>query len=177
MKIYRLAISFGRETLKLFCEKYNINLEEVHYLGGGDFGEAYEHKENVIKITTDKTEYNFSKELVGYQNKPIAKIKLVDEIKNDYFILMEKVEQKQEIENMFYEIERLAEENDSGIEYLDLDDIDNISPELKEFGDSLQWIYDFQRRLGIQRADIKPENLGYNKEGELVCFDISDFYK
>lgn len=177
MKIYKLAMpKMSRTTLQLFCEKNNIDIDSVNFLGGGDFGEAYGYQNKVIKITSDPNEYKIAKELVGYENKPIAKIFQVDKINGDYIILMEKVEQRNNIEDMYYEVERLAEEQDTDIENLDLDDLDDldVSPELKDFAESLQWIYYFQRNLGLMQLDIKPENLGYNEKNELVCFDMTD---
>lgn len=171
MRVYK--ISEYTDPLETFCNKHDYNYEELSWLGKGDFGEAYLTPDNkVVKVTTDKKECSIAKELMNQVNGPFAKVFLVEIINGSCFILQEYVDTNSEIEDLYYQAENYVQEQGEDIETIDIDDIEDNT--LKQFIDELQWIYDFQRRMGIMGADIRPENLGRNSDGELVCFDITE---
>lgn len=173
MKIYKIAVSFNKNSFMEFCKKHNIDIDELNYMGSGDFGSAYEYNDQVIKITSDKQEFEIAKNLVGKQSACMAEIFYVDMVGGNYFIVMEKLEQPSEIEDLFYQLLLYCEENETDIEEVDVDEIED--PQLKKFADELQCIFYSQRNLvGIMRPDISPENLGYNSKNELKSFDATD---
>lgn len=68
--------------------------------------------------------------------------------------------------------------NDQGLpiqylDHIDINDID-ISDELQKFMDDIDDINRAYRYMGIEASDIRPENLGYSKDGKLKAFDIDD---
>jgi serine/threonine protein kinase len=160
-------------ALDSFCKKHNYSIDALEWLGKGDFGNAYlTPDKKVIKDTTDKKEYAIAQQLLNIVNGPFAKIYDAQQINNSYFMLQEYVYTDSRIEDLYNMAENYAYEQGEDVETVDIEDLED--EELKKFIDELQWIYDFQRRIGIMGTDIKPENLGYNADGELICFDISE---
>jgi len=49
-----------------------------------------------------------------------------------------------------------------------------ISDELQSFMNDLDDIIRAYRYLGVEASDIRPENMGYSKDGKLKTFDIDD---
>jgi len=52
-----------------------------------------------------------------------------------------------------------------------------ISEELQSFMNDIDDIIRAYRYLGIEASDIRPENMGYSKDGKLKAFDIDDKYR
>ena len=50
----------------------------------------------------------------------------------------------------------------------------DISDELQSFMNGVEYIIGAYRHLGIEASDVRPENLGYDKAGNLKGFDIDD---
>ena len=48
----------------------------------------------------------------------------------------------------------------------------NLKTYLSEFAQELQIVLNGYRRAGVENGDIGPDNLGRNKKGKLVAFDI-----
>ena len=171
-------------TLAEFYQKHNIDPEELGYLGSGDFGEAYSiDEERVLKITTSKNEFEIAKELKG-NSAPIleafAKIYEAEIIEGRKYIIMEQLDTDSSIEDLFSELQTYLDEQDLPIQYLsylDMDEIDDMSDEVGEFMDSVDDIIRAYRYLGIEASDIRPENMGYSKDGVLKAFDIDDRHR
>jgi hypothetical protein len=163
-----------------FYKENKINDEELSYLGSGDFGEAYSIGDGrVLKITSSKSEFDIAKKLIN-KDIPVlegfAKFYFADIVDGKYYIIMEELEEDSEIENLFYELQDILENEGLPIQYLshlDLDDYE-ISDELKKFIDDIEDINRGYRYLGIQASDIHSENLGYDNNGKLKAFDIED---
>ena len=59
------------------------------------------------------------------------------------------------------------------LDHLDTSELD-ISNELQSFINDLEDIITAYRYLGVEASDIRPENMGYSKDGKLKAFDIDD---
>jgi serine/threonine protein kinase len=163
-----------------FFKQNNIDPEELSYMGNGDFGEAYAIGDGrVLKITRSKSEFNFAKGLVGKDLPALAgfvNFYVADVVDDNYYIIMEELDEDSDIENMYYQVEELLSNEGLPIQYLHMLDIDEL--ELDE--DMLKFISDIEdinhsyRYLGIEASDIKPDNLGVDKNGKIKAFDIDD---
>ena len=166
---------------EMFFKQNNIDPEKLSYLGSGDFGKAYSIGDGrVLKITSSTNEFNLAKELIGKNNLPvldgIVDFYAADIVDGEKMIIMEELFEKSNIDDLFYELQTMLEEQGLPIQYLDYLDTDghDVSEELLNFiGD----IYDINRAyryLGVEASDIKPENLGIDKNGKIKAFDIDD---
>lgn len=163
-----------------FYDKHDIVKDNLHYIGSGDFGEAYLTKDNkVLKITTSDTEYKYAKDLVNHNKQFPNFVDIYDVGKedNEYYILQEYLEENSKIEDMYYELSNILEEADSNINelpYFDEDDLkEPPDKKLQKFMDELTNIVsDAIRLTGKHSVDISPDNLGYDKSNKLKLFDI-----
>jgi hypothetical protein len=175
--------SFVNENVKTIDNFYNensINPDDLRYLGRGDFGEAYSIGDGrVLKKTSSKNEFNLAKQMEG-NDIPVlnsfAKIYKTDIINGQMLIILEELEEDSHIEDLYYELQNYLDEQGLPIQYvghLDIDELD-ISDELQNFMNDLDDIIRAYRYLGVEASDIRPENMGYSKEGKLKAFDIDD---
>ena len=92
------------------------------------------------------------------------------------YIILEELDTDSSIEDLYYELQNLLDEQGLPIQYLsylDTDELD-ISEELQSFMDDMEDIIRAYRTLGIEASDIRPENLGYSENGKLKAFDIDN---
>ena len=168
------------KTIDNFYAENNINPDNLSYLGSGDFGEAYSIGDGrVLKKTSSKNEFNLAKQMEGKDIpvlNSIAKIYKTDIINNQMMIILEELEEDSHIDDLYYELQYFLDEQGLPIQYmnnLDIDEIE-ISEELQSFMNDLDDIIRAYRYLGVEASDIKPENMGYSKDGKLKAFDIDD---
>jgi len=180
VKKFKQFVNENIKTIDNFYAENNINPDELSYLGSGDFGEAYSIGDGrVLKKTSSKNEFNLAKQMEG-KNVPvlesIAKIYKTDIINGQMFIILEELEEDSHIEDLYYELQNYLDEQGLPIQYIDHLDTDelDISDELQNFMDDLDDIIRAYRYLGVEASDIRPENMGYSKEGKLKAFDIDD---
>ena len=159
----------------------NIDPENLSYLGKGDFGEAYSTGDGrVLKLTNSKSEFNLANEIInnnaevlrnGFAN--IYKTEIVD-----YYmlILMEELDEDSHIEDLYYELQNYLEEQNLPIQYLNYLETDELelSDELISFIDDVDDIIRAYRYLGVEASDIKPDNMGRDKNNKIKAFDIDD---
>lgn len=190
MKLRKFITTIIREysnenikTIDNFYVENNINPDDLNYLGRGDFGEAYSIGDGrVLKKTSSKNEFNLAKQMEGQDIpvlKSIAKIYKTDVVNGQMLIILEELEEDSHIEDLFYELQIYLNEQELPVqylEYLDTDEIE-ISEELQSFMDDLDDIIRAYRYLGVEASDIRPENMGYSKDGKLKAFDIDDKQK
>lgn len=180
-----MKIIINEEQLKLIIrennilDRNNIDKENLSYLGKGDFGVAYYvDDDKVLKITTSKNEYELAKKIKLNPCGNFVKIFDIDEINGEYYILQELLDTDSDIENLFYELDYILNQQNLPIQYvhmLDYDELDyDISDELKNFINDIEDINRCYRNLGIEASDIKYENLAYDENGKLKAFDIQD---
>lgn len=150
------------------------------YVYGGDFGETYSiGDDRVLKKTSSKNEFNLAKQMEGKEIPVLdafAKIYKTDIINGQMLIILEELEEDSHIEDLYYELQNYLNEQGLPIQYignLDTDEIE-MSDELQSFMNDLDDIIRAYRYLGIEASDIRPENMGYSKEGKLKAFDIDD---
>jgi len=179
-----LREGLNKVDIEDFYKKHNIDSEELSWLGSGDFGNAYETEDSrVVKITTSKSEFSIAKQLIGKakQFSSMAEIYDAADTKEGYIILQELLNIDSDIENLYYEMSELLETQGLPPQYVgnfDEDEYEDeygeISEELKEFINGVYGISVDYRNLGIMASDIRPENMGYDDDGNLKAFDIDD---
>lgn len=171
------------KTITDFYMENNIDPDNLNYLGQGDFGAAYSIGDGrVLKKTSSENEFNLAKQMEG-KNIPvlesIAKIYKTDIINGQMLIILEELETDSHIEDLYYELQNYLDEQNLPIQYIDHLDKDEIeiSEELQSFINDLDDIIRAYRYLGVEASDIRPENMGYSKDGKLKAFDIDDKYR
>jgi len=178
--IKRILIESNNQELDIFYHENNIDPDNLSYLGKGDFGTAYSIGDGrVLKITGSKSEFEIAKKLEN-NTAPVfnafAKIFKTHVIGYNMYIIQEELYEDSNIENLYYQLEDMLSEQGLPIQYLNMLDTDEfeVSDEMVKFMDEIDDINRAYRALGIEASDIKPDNMGYNKEGRLKAFDIED---
>lgn len=176
----RRSLNEDTKTMADFYLENNIDPDELSYLGRGDFGEAYSIGDGrVLKKTSSKNEFNLAKEMEG-KNIPaldsLAKIYKTDIVNGKMLIILEELIEDSNIEDLFYELESLLDEQGLPVQYIDHLDTDGIeiSKELQSFMGGLDGVIRAYRYLGVEASDIRPENMGYSVDGKLKAFDVDD---
>jgi hypothetical protein len=180
VKNFKQFVNENVKTIDNFYLENNINPDDLSYLGSGDFGKAYSIGDGrVLKKTSSKNEFNLAKQMEGKDIpvlESIAKIYKTDIINGQMLIILEELEEDSHIEDLYYELQNYLDEQELPIQYIDYLDTDelDISDELQNFMNDLDDIIRAYRYLGVEASDIRPENMGYSKEGKLKAFDIDD---
>lgn len=170
----------GSKTKEEFFKEMNIDPDELNYLGKGEFGEAYSTNDGrVVKTTSSKSEFDIAKQLENNKSKAFdsfAKIYKAEIVQGRYYIIMEELEEDSEIEELYYELENYLNEQDLPIQYIEYLDFENIeiNEKLEKFISDIKDINSAYRHLGVEASDIRPENLGYSKDGKVKAFDVDD---
>jgi serine/threonine protein kinase len=167
-----------------FLKRNNIDLDSITYAGSGDFGNAYYVNENrILKITSSKSEYEYAKMIKEKGNIPILKnivdIYDVHQIDNhEYYILMEELDIDEEIEDYYWQVSEMLNQQGLNIYYIENFDEDEVTDEIDEdvlnFMDELSDVLRAYRYMGVMNPDIKPDNLGRSSDGTLKAFDIDE---
>lgn len=180
LKNFKQIINENIKTINDFYVENNIDPDNLHYLGKGDFGKAYSIGDGrVLKETSSKNEFNLAKQMED-KNIPVlnslAKIYKTDIVNGQMLILLEELDTDSHIEDLYWELQNYLDDQGLPIQYMDNLDIDNveISDELQSFMNDLDDIIRAYRYLGVEASDIKPENMGYSKDGKLKAFDVDD---
>tara|TARA_R110001592_G_C12716114_1_gene708390 strand:- start:11 stop:592 length:582 start_codon:yes stop_codon:yes gene_type:complete len=179
-KLLREGLENNTLSKEEFFKQNNINPEELSYMGSGDFGEAHSIGDGrVLKITRSKSEFDFAKELVGkdvpaldgFVNFYAASI-----VDNQYYIIMEELEEDSDIEDLYYQVEELLSNEGLPIQYLHMLDTDelDLDEDILKFINDIEDVNHSYRILGVEASDIKPDNLGVDKNGKVKAFDIDD---
>ena len=177
--IKKVVKELKEETIANFYAKHSIDPEEMTYLGKGDFGEAYSIGNGmVLKITSSKSEFNLAKELQTNPREALVRIYDTEIVDNNMMIIEEELEEDSNVENLFYQLLNILDEQGLPIQYVGNLDIDELNEqpdeEMIRFMDQIDDINRAYRSLGIEASDIRPENLGYDKNRILKAFDIDD---
>lgn len=177
--IKKVVKELKEETMANFYAKHSIDPEEMTYLGKGDFGEAYSIGNGmVLKITSSKSEFNLAKELQTNPREALVRIYDTEIVDNNMMIIEEELEEDSNVEDLFYQLLSILDEQGLPIQYMGNLDIDELNEqpdeEMIRFMDQIDDINRAYRSLGIEASDIRPENLGYDKNRILKAFDIDD---
>ena len=169
----------GKSKEQFFMEN-NIDPEDLWYMGNGDFGTAYSIGDGrVLKVTRSESEFEIAQELIGktgYQFEGFADFYVAEIVEDEMMIIMEELEEDSDIEDLWYQLDNLLSQEGIPVQYLghlDLDEYD-IDEELQEFINDVEDINWGYRALGIEASDIRPENMGRDKNGKVKAFDIED---
>lgn len=170
------------ESKNEFYSDNNINPDNLSYLGTGDFGEAYSIGDGrVLKKTSSHKEFEIATELVGRNVSGLANIYSVGIVKlynypATYYIVLEELEEDSSIEDMWYEMSNILDEQGfdiSTLHYIDSEEL-GLEEDMVSFISDIEDIYRVCRNNGIVNPDIRPENLGRDKHGNIKLFDIDD---
>lgn len=169
------------ESQEVYALSIGINPNDLHYLGEGEFGEAYSTESGkVIKITSSANEAEIAKNLIGKKgdHAEIYDVKKVDDM---FVIYQEELDTDSEIEDNLQSVQNILSEQGLPIQYLDNIDYEELSQESKDEYDRLSsFISDLEdinrlyRNLGIEASDLQSDNLGYDENGKLKAFDLQD---
>lgn len=160
----------------------DINPDNLSYLGSGDFGEAYSIGDGrVLKKTSSLKEFEIATELVGKIIPGLANIYSVGIVKlynypANYYIILEELEEDSSIEDMWYELSNILDEQGfdiSTLHYIDSEEL-GLENDMILFINSIEDIYRACANNGIDIPDIRPENLGRDERGDIKLFDIDD---
>ena len=168
------------QEVQEFFRQNNVDPEELSYIDSGDFGEAYSIGDGrVLKITRSKSEFGFAKQLVGKDVPALdgfVDFYAANIVDNQYYIIMEELEEDYDIEDLYYVLEDLLNDEGLPIQYLHMLDTDelNLDEDMLKFISDMEDINYSYRYLGIEASDIKPDNLGVDKNGKIKAFDIDD---
>ena len=169
---------FEQFTLENFYIKNNINPDELSYMDKGDFGTVYSigDTDKVLKITTSYSEFEIAKQLINHSLPGFVQFYDAAEINNKYYIIGEKVDTDSRIEDLYYDLSNMLEEQNLPMQYLEYFEEDNfeINDEMRKFINAIKDINHSYRMIGIEASDLRPENLGYDNNGNLKAFDIED---
>ena len=160
----------------------DINPDNLSYMGSGDFGEAYSIGDGrVLKKTSSLKEFEIATELVGKIIPGLANIYSVGIVKlynypANYYIILEELEEDSSIEDMWYELSNILDEQGfdiSTLHYIDSEEL-GLENDMILFINSIEDIYRACANNGIVNPDIRPENLGRDERGDIKLFDIDD---
>jgi len=145
-------------------ERYakELGVGEVWWEGSGDMGTAYTTEKNtIIKITSDETELEHARLLVGLKLDNVVNIYAV----KDSMIHMEMLDMG-DAEEMF---SRAQEFSEDGIEYVD---VDEVPPDVAKFVNDISYGMYELRKHGVNNLDLKHDNIGMRGD-DYVIFDTS----
>ena len=176
----QLTYLINEESLENFYIENNIDVDNLSYLGRGDFGEAFSIGDGrVLKKTRSKSEFELASKMVN-DNSPylesLVKVYKTEIVNGDMFIIMEELSEDSDIENLYYELDDMLSSQGLPIQYINNLDTDEfeLSDDMIKFMDDIDDINQGYRYLGVEASDIKPDNLGYDSDGKLKAFDIDD---
>lgn len=175
---------FDQNKINVFYEENNINPDKLKYIGAGDFGKAYSTGDGrVLKITSSPGEYSVACDLLFKHYEGIVEYYAAEQMdRRTYYILMEEAEHDSLIEDSYYTLMEIADElgdtmlypEDLDIERYEQETGNKINDHVKTFAKELAVILNSERMAGIQVGDVRADNLGRNKNGKLVAFDMDD---
>ena len=177
-------IVLSSTTEDVFYTRNKIDPDDLCFAGSGDFGEAYHAgKKRILKKTTSKSEYEFAKKIMNGHYPSFVKIYDVDEVKDgtthhSYFILQDELNIDQDDESMFHQLSEMLDTQGVPIAYISHFDEseyeEKIDDNMLEFINDISEIVRSYNRLGIESPDIRSENLGRDKQGRLLAFDVDE---
>ena len=184
-----LAIDFLRSN-------FNLNANEMEYLGSGNYGKAYGEKKpigeaRVVKITNDESEIMLAKELVGKKNEYLADIYGIYHLYDSYhLIIQEKLDVKHPllIEARDYMLDILYDRNSGMQEIVKGEYIHNVIKESEEGENEFlgEWCFKYcidivksaykafeecKEKTGISSDDFHLFNMGVKANGNIGFFD------
>lgn len=166
-----------------YLKGLDIVPEDLEWMGGGHFGEAYSDGDGtIVKFTLSNNELETAQEILaatGGKKKLIdlafAEIEDAVEIDGNKIIIMEELD-TDGAEELFEELDSMAQEAGVPLSefWIDTDEVTEVDGDLIKGLDHLDDIFRAYRALGIWAADVKGDNLGFDKDGKLKAFDIQE---
>jgi len=166
---------------KEYARSIGLDPDSLMHMGRGDNGEAFDAGNGrVIKVTNSSSEVEIAKKLLG-KSGAHAMIYDVQQVGSSFVIYQEMLQMDSSIENNYYQLQDLLNQQDLPMQYLGYLDEDELSPEGKmiynELSDFIMGIENINREyriLGIEASDIQPDNMGYDAQRNLKAFDLDD---
>lgn len=190
---YTKRIPISKIQLEDICDKLNLHNKNIKFLSSGKYGNAYKIDDKVLKITSDKTEANSISNLISsnISNESIVKYYSINRYKLGsewvYIILMDYLTPIMDYINNsnYYDFTTTI----CNIIY---DNWDEMS--ISEFNEYIEEIYSIDKLPKLAKdiiskfwklyndlkylkkcPDLHYNNLGIDKNGNIVLFDFTDF--
>lgn len=159
------------------------------FIGKGGFGEVFEvigRPDLVLKITTDQSEYETAKRLIGKNTKYIVNYYEAEPYqKGSFLLVMDKINTllPQTINNILDELNICCYDYDENFYYETLFDAEQIEFIIEDFSDTynekdikyvikqLQEIVKECKDNNINTNDFHSKNIG-QRDGHLIFFDV-----
>lgn len=153
-----------------WCFELGLDIDDISWLGSGDFGTAYSLPEgNVIKITTDKNEFISTFNLLKNKSDHLPSIYGMRVFPNgELGILMEELDTGG-IDDLFSRYKLEIEKQDADYSTVEVSDL--MDDELAKFVTDIEASMHEMRKLGVGNFDIHDGNIGLNSHGNYVLFD------
>lgn len=196
--IQKLAAEFP--TLRQTLQRFGLSVNDLKFIGSSDHGVAFGSGDKAVKITDDKSEAGAAASLVGkklvgtnqiyYVGSFIKPIRyhdpeITDEKVPYYLIIQELVDTRLSADEIHaatlvsnwldgnkkwpFDVEmvlaEILEEAEDGDEYVNK----NVRRAIRSLLSSVNELY---VQHGVKYLDVHPGNVGKNKEGKLVVFDL-----
>lgn len=164
-------------NLKKWALEYGI--EEIDFLGSGDFGEAYSIDEDrVLKVTSDRSEIVLAYALLNKNFHNLSNILGVRIFDDGTMGILQEQLNTDGVEDLFNEVHSLCEASSIGIS-----ELDQLEPMMIEYNLSSRaqkMVADLSKSIreinlssgeGCLCLDINPGNIGLNKNNNYCLFD------
>ena len=190
---YTKRIPISKIQLEDICDKLDLSNKDIKFLSSGRYGNAYRIGDKVLKITTDKTEANSISSLISsnINNDSIVKYYSINRYKLGkefvYVILMDYLKPIMDYisNNGYYNFINLILDiiydnwNDMSIskfnEHIEKEySIDRLPKLAKDIISKFWKLYNDLKHLK-KCPDLHYNNLGIDKNGNIVMFDFTDF--
>lgn len=158
------------ESLDKGVEDYakRHNLGEISWAGSGDMGNAYyTERGTILKTTTDDTEIDAAKSIIG---KNLSNVVKVFDVEGN-IIHMEELSMDG-IEDLFGDAMGYSEFGD--FDDIDVDEHEDMSEETKQFILDVQHGTYELRSNGVLNLDLHDGNVGKKSDGNYAILDMSN---
>jgi hypothetical protein len=155
----------GEDELEAYADKHALG--ELSWEGSGDMGEAYTtENDTILKVTSDDTELEYAKMLVGKKLDNVVDIYDVE----GSIIHMEYLDTGH-IDDLYFSAMEYSEHG--AFDDIDIDEHEDINDELKDFILGVQdGMFQLQHN-GVNNLDLKHDNIGRKANGKYAIFDMS----
>lgn len=191
----QFCVDFDIEILAdTLYSRFEINVNEMDYIGSGSYGFAYSERKSVskvIKFTCDNNEVLIAKKLLGYKNKHLADIYGIIPLCNEgHVIVQEKLEtnSKKLLDNSELIFEIMYDNDEEFRKVVKNKSINNVIKNKNEvFGekcgkyciDIIRSAYkaldECKEKTGFVPEDLHLSNVGLKSNGEIAFFDQTFF--
>ena len=171
------------ELIKKFLKNNPIYGSSYNKIGEGYNGKVFEtDKGFIVKITRDKQEMQTSDKIMNKLNGVFTpKYHLIQSLEGNYVIVMDKIEplnlslEENNLLNLFRDQILKLVKKGGDLSNIKLAVEKNIpNKKMKFILSGIIDAVDGLKQIGIINADIQEDNIGVDKNGKIVMFDVVD---